>query len=98
MVKKAEIEHFQNINLSDITGNKKKFWTTVSPFFGNEVKTSHKINLIEQNVLVTLGEEIAKTFKEYFDEIIPKLNIIQNEFHMQKTENIEDPVKQASLK
>ena len=35
MVKKAKKEHFQNINLSEITGNK-KFWKTISPFFGTK--------------------------------------------------------------
>ena len=44
MVKKAKKEYF---NLPDITDNKKP-WTTVSRFFGNKVKTNHKINLIEK--------------------------------------------------
>ena len=43
-----------------------------------------KINLIEKNVLVTSDVEIAETFKEYFDEIMPKLNIIQNKCYIQK--------------
>ena len=76
VVKKAKKEHSQDINLSEIIDNK-KFWKTVSPLFGNKVKTNHKINLIEKNVLSTTDEEIAKTFKKYFDEIVPKLNIIQ---------------------
>ena len=67
MVKKAKKEHFQNISQSEITDNK-KFWKTVSPLFGNKVKTNQKINLIEKNVLVTSDEKIAKTFKEYFDK------------------------------
>ena len=78
MVIKAKKERFQNINLSEITDNK-KFWKTVSPLFCNKVKTNQKINLIEKNILVTSDVEIAKIFKEYFDEIVPKLNIIQNE-------------------
>ena len=41
MVKKAKIEHFQNINLSEITNNM-KIWKTVSLLFGNKVKTNHK--------------------------------------------------------
>ena len=49
MCKKAKKVHFQNINLSEIT-NKKKFWKTVCPLFGNKVKTNHKINLIEKNI------------------------------------------------
>ena len=44
MVKKAKKEHFK---LLDITDNKKP-WTTASRFFGNKVKTNHKINLIEK--------------------------------------------------
>ena len=44
MVKKAKKEHFQNVNLSELTDNK-KFWKTASPLFGNKVTTNHKINL-----------------------------------------------------
>ena len=90
-------EYYQNISLSEITDNK-KFWKTVSPLFGNKVKTNQKFNLIEKNVLVTSDAEIAKRFKEYFVEIVPKLKIIQNECYIWKTGNIEDPVKKASFK
>ena len=78
MVKRAKKGHFQNINLSEINDSK-KFWKTVRPPFDNKVKTSQKINLTEKNVLVISDVEIGKTFKEYFDEIVPKINIIQNE-------------------
>ena len=97
MVKKAKEAHHQNISLSEITEHK-MFWKTVSPLFGNKVKTNQKINLIEKNNLVTSDEKIAKTFKEYFDQIVPKLNIIQNDCHIRKTGNIEDPIKKASVK
>ena len=91
-VKKAKKEHFQNIGLSEITDNK-KFWKTVSPLFGNKVKINRKINLIEKNVLITSDVVIAKTFKEYLDEIVPKLNTVQNECYIRKTENIEERVE-----
>ena len=74
-VKNAKKEHYQNISLSEITDNK-KFWKTVSPLFGNKVKANQKTNLIEKTLLVTSDKEIAKTFKEYFDEIVQNLNII----------------------
>ena len=83
MVKKAKKEYFQNINLSEITDNK-KFWKTISPLYSNKVKNNQKINLIEKNVLVTSEVEIAKTFKEYSDQIAPKLNIIENECYIRK--------------
>ena len=48
-------------------------------------------------MLVTSDEEIARTFAEFFYEIASKLNIIQNECHIRKTRNIEDPVKKHYL-
>ena len=65
--------------------------------FGNKVKTNQKINLIEKNVLVTSDEEIAKTFKEYFDKIVPKLSIIQNDCYIRKTGNIEGSNKESII-
>ena len=67
------------------------------PLFGNKVKTNHKINLIEKNVLVASDEEITKTFKEYFDEIVPKLIIKHDECHIRKTGDIEGTVKKHHL-
>ena len=45
MDKKTKKKHFQNINLSDITDNK-KLWTTVRPCRGNKLETNHKIKLV----------------------------------------------------
>ena len=75
----------------DIT-DKRKFWTTVSPLFGNEVKTNHKTDLVEKKVLVTSDKKTAKTFKECFDETVSKLNITQNEYHTRKTGSIEESI------
>ena len=54
--------------------------------------------MIEKSVSVISDEEIAKTFKKYLDEIVSKLNIIQNECHIRKTGTIEDLVQKASFK
>ena len=47
MVKRAKKEHFQNINLSDIT-NSKKFWIIISLLFDNKLKANHKTQLIKK--------------------------------------------------
>ena len=60
----------------------KAFCTTVSLLFGNKEKSSHKTNLIEKNVLVTSDEKTTKKFKENFDEIVAKLNIIQSKCYI----------------
>ena len=72
--------------------------TTINPFFGSKVKTNLKINLIEKIILATSNEEIAKMFKEYFDEIVPKLNIIPNGCQTRKTGHVENLVKKALFK
>ena len=76
----------------------KTFCTTVSLLFGNKEKSNHKTNLIEKNVLVTSDEKITKKFKENFDEIVAKLNIIQSKCYIWKAGNIEHPVKKGSVK
>ena len=43
-------------------------------------------------MLVTLDKDTTKTFKECFDETVPKLNITQNEYHTRKTGSIEESI------
>ena len=54
----------------------------MSLLFRNKEKANHKINLIQKNVSVTSDEEITKKFKEKFEEIVAKLNIIQNKCYI----------------
>ena len=80
-------------NLSNKNIKFSKFWKTLSSLFGKKSKNQSENNLTDINVSVTSDVEIAKTFKEYFDEILSNLNIIQNECYIRKTGNIEDAVK-----
>ena len=59
MINKTKKEHFQNINLSDITNNK-NFWITASLVFDNKLRANHKTQLIEENVLAASDEKITK--------------------------------------
>ena len=45
-----------------------------------------------------LVKRFLKHFQNYFDEIVPKLNMIQNNCYIRKTENIEHSVKKALFK
>ena len=45
MIEEVKKEHFQKINLSEIT-DIRKFWKTVGSLFDNRVNTSQKINVI----------------------------------------------------
>ena len=59
MVDRTKKEHFHNINLSDITNNK-KFWITVSLLFENKLSANHKTRLIEKSVLAASDEETLR--------------------------------------
>ena len=53
---------------------------------------------MKKNVLSVSDEDIAKTFKKYFEEIMSKLKIIQNKCYIGITENIKYAEKKALCK
>ena len=44
-----------------------------------------------------LVKRLIKHLKKYFDEIVPKRNLIHNKCYIRKTKNIEDPVKKSII-
>ena len=91
LVKRGKKEQFQLTYLKRTTRQQEVLENCKPPFLATKYKSI--INLIEKIFFVTLDVEIVKTFKEYFHEIMPKLNIIQNKCYIRKTRNMEDPEK-----
>ena len=58
MINRNKKEHFQNVNLSDITNNE-KFWITVNLVFDDKLRANHKTQLIEENVLAASDDKIT---------------------------------------
>ena len=58
---------FKKTNPSGIIDNK-KFWKTVSPLFGNKVKTNNKINLIEK----IFYQHLVKRLLKHLESILMK--------------------------
>ena len=86
LIRKEKKNFFHNINLSDISDNK-KFWKTVKPFFTEKTQCKNKISLIEkpnewdiENVdfterVISEDLEVAEVFNEFFVNIVPNLDI-----------------------
>ena len=43
LLSESKTRHFNNLNLTDVTENK-RFWKTIKPFFTDKTKNSNNIN------------------------------------------------------
>ena len=94
LYKKTRKEYLNNLNLSNITDNK-KFWRTVKPFFGDKGGTRDKIVLVEGEKIINDDVEIAQTFNDFFDNAVKSLGISENEVLLTKIEHSEGKVLDA---
>ena len=68
LLRKTKRSYFEQINIKDISENK-KFWNTIKPFFRNKGKNSNKLMLIENDKLISEEPLLARTMNEYFTNI-----------------------------
>ena len=55
----------------------KKFWKTVKPLFSDKSVSREKINLTENEKMLTSESETAETLNNFFSNIVKKLKLIQ---------------------
>ena len=77
ILKKTKTDYFNNIDIKNITDNK-RFWTTAKPFFTDKYKTCNNIILNENDETIKDSTEIANKLNKYFANIIKKLNLKEN--------------------
>ena len=73
-MKKKKKEYFSNLNEKDIIDNK-TFWQTVKPFLSKKLKSREKINLVEQEELVSSEYDVAQRFNQLFSNTVKNLDI-----------------------
>ena len=76
LLKKIKSEYYSNLNEKDGTDNK-MFWKTVKLFFSDEVTSSEKITLIEENEIIGNDSDTARVFNTFFSNIVSNLKIPQ---------------------
>ena len=73
--RKTKRFHFEQINIKDISDNK-RFWNTIKPFFSNKGLNSIKLMLIENYKRISEEPVLAKAMNEYFTNIPKNLDLI----------------------
>ena len=69
-MKKAKKEYYQHLDEKNVTGNK-KFWKTVKPLLSDKPVSREKINLTENEKLLTSQSDTAETLN-FFSNIVKK--------------------------
>ena len=85
LYKRERKKYYSNLNLNNITDNK-KFWKTVKPLFGDKGGTKAKIVLVEGDKIINDDSEVAQTFNDFFDDAVKSLGISDNEVLLTKVD------------
>ena len=94
LYKRTRKEYLNNLNVKNITDNK-KFWRTVKPFFTDKGGARDKIVLVEEENIINNDAEIAQTFNDFFDGAVKSLGISENEVLLTKVEHSQGKVLDA---
>ena len=75
LVRREKRKYYNNLNMQNITDNK-KFWTTIKPLF-SEKNTSikKKITLIENDQIISNDADVAEIMNTFFSSIVEKMQI-----------------------
>ena len=82
---------FANIDAKDTTDNK-TFWQTIKTFFSDKTLVSDQNTLTNNDEIISHYENIAKTFSDFFSNVVKDLNLKFDEsFLNQNLGLIENP-------
>ena len=94
LLKKEKKRYLSNLDMKNITDNK-KFWQTMKPFFGNSGSVKSKITLVEGDEVISDEKKVADTFSDFFDQAVSSLDLKENSDILNKVEDQSDPVDKA---
>ena len=97
LVRKAKKEYFDNLDLRNVTDNK-KFWKTVKPFFTDKGMNHDKIILVEDDEIISQSKQISESMNNFFADAIINLNNPQYEDPTSNTKGIDDPVLRKMIR
>ena len=89
LLKKAKEDYFDNLDLKNITDNK-RLWKTVKPFFTDKGMDLDKIILSEYDEIISENEQISESLNDFFANVIINLNIPHYEDPTVNTNVIDD--------
>ena len=90
LLRKTKTDYFQNLNISDLSDNK-KFWKTIKPYFTNKGLNSNKLLLKEKGNLVSNEKQLATIMNSFFINITIGLELKEdNESNADTLEDVLD--------
>ena len=72
LLRNSKRTYFHNLDIKKATDNQ-TFWTTVVP---NEFSRNEKINLIEENEIISTDSELSRVFSNFFSKAVEELKIL----------------------
>ena len=97
LLRKTKRDYFANLD-TKIKKDNRKFWKTVNPLFSEKLQSKDSISLINEYGLITKNEDLAKTFNNFFSNIINKLGTEHVPDDESNLSNIDDPILKAISK
>ena len=74
LLKRSKKDFYNNLNVKKVTDNK-HFWKTIKPNFTDKILKDEKIVLVEDDKVITAETDLAKIFKDHFENIVESLHI-----------------------
>ena len=91
--RKTKRDYFANLD-SKIMKDNREFWKTLNPLFSEKSYSKESISLINKDGFITKNEDLAKTFNNFFSNIVNKLGIK----HVSDDESTLPNIDNATLK
>ena len=98
LYQKERKKFYDNLDIKNITDNK-KFWKKLKPLLRDKVKCgSSKINLVENDDILSTDKEIAEAFSNYYSNAVKSLNLQCDSEHLSDVSDETDPIERAIKK
>ena len=98
LYKKERKKVYDNLDIKNITDNK-KVWKTLKPLLSDKAKCgSTKINLVENDEILSIDKEIAEAFNNYYSNAVKSLNLQCDSEHLSDVSDETDPIERAIKK
>ena len=91
LYKKERKNYYEKLGVNNITDNR-KFWKTIKPLLGDKSSVSTKITLVKNDRIISEDDEVANTFKDFFDTAVQSLNLTCDEDFLCDTSNLSNPI------
>jgi len=94
LLKDSKKNYYKNLNISQITDNR-KFWRSVKPLFSDKIIKASNFILYENQEIIRDEKEVAEKYNFYFSNIVSSLDIVEVENSVIINEHIKDPIFRA---